>query len=249
MNILLNNYTDLGEITYSSVLIPSSAAKAPLESAPTYWVTTTTAYSKVITGTCTIGEDMDAPIDSFMIKLLNPPVGTVKLTLYGPSSILHTDTIDMADGWNIFTLPELPVVSVSWGLEFISLAGPFYIAMSRVLGGTQWRPNRGATSNMGIALLASANTERYRSGGSYKQPVKKYKELSLSYEELDHSSLFALQDLIANSGSNNTVFAYGLTGTTAEELTKVYGRIKELSKPVKGVSGNYSINVIIEECL
>lgn len=251
MKILFDIYTDRGAILSDSGHKPTMPPGNLLDQVPNHWSSTTGVGPHYVVGTATIGEGLQAPIDTFAFNVRSAQSGiTATLRLYDtidastPTST-YSILLDGTVGWKFFNITEISLVA-KWELRFSNTV-PFSVILSRVIGGLAWIPNIGASGDIGIDRTAYAKSIRKRNGGVFIPPSVNYNTQALTYKELDEQSTFSLLDALASYGSGGNVFVFGLEGTTALTITKLYGRIKEWSKPTLSISGNYSLSITIEE--
>lgn len=251
MKLLFDIYSDNGSITYDSGSLPTMLPENLLDSVPTYWGSNLSPGPHKISSSITIGDGYPAPIDTFAINIGSARAGSIaRLRLFDSLDtelVVEERTLSGLPGWLVIELAEV-IVATKWELEFTNpSATNFQVVASRVLAGLSWIPNIGITVDLSVAKQPYSKPVRFRNGGVYVPPSYEFRSITLSYEELDKVSTFALQDALGNYGSGTSILAFGLVGTTALTFTSIYGRIREWGKPKLSISGNYSIGVTIEE--
>lgn len=253
MKMLFDIYTDKGSILSDSGHETTMPPTNLLDQVPNHWASTSSVGPHYVAGTATIGDGLQAPIDTFAFNVRSAQSGIIAtLRLYdtidaSTPTRIYSKILDGTDGWKFFNITEISLVA-KWELSFSNTVfGTFRVILSRVIGGLAWIPNIGASGDIGIDRAAYAKSIRKRNGGVFIPPSVNYNTQALTYKELDEQSTFSLLDALANYGSGGNVFVFGLDGTTALTITKLYGRIKEWSKPTLSISGNYSLSITIEE--
>jgi hypothetical protein len=158
-------------------------------------------------------------------------------------SFTNTSTAEI-----FYSMGDHLTVGKYWKLKAIT---PFssIIKISRVMVGQAWLPNIGVSGDVSLNKNPYIKGERQRNGGVYIPPSINYKTNTISYRELNKDSLFTLQDALSRYGTGTTIFIEGLIGTSAFTFTSIYGRLIKWTEPEKSISGNYAINLTIEESI
>lgn len=255
MKTFLDIYSDYGSIVSKSSELSTGNmhAKNVLSQVPRVWKTTSDTVHTII-GTLAFSDSNSfiVPIDSYYIAMEYVPEGStftleILTDLFSPPTHTYTFVNDYNSG-PIFGLGGVFSVGFFWKLTIHTIV-PSYINISRIMIGQAWVPNLTVCGDITLNKQGFLKPERKRNGGVYLPPSTNYITSTLTYKELDKTSLFSLQDALCRYGTGTTVFVEGLVNTSAEKSTSMYGRLIKWTEPQKSVSGNYSISITIEESL
>lgn len=251
MKTLIDIYSDFGEILSASSDNESRGMGAAnvIDQLPTIWGTDQN-ISHSITGSLKFIDDVDdflCPIDSFIIVPYKLPVNsTITIKIYNDDGEISSNTIvTSVENENIKFLDFDVVLGRTWELT-IDLPYSTDIKILRVMVGQLWKPNREVSGDLNIELTPFVQAQRQRNGGVFTGVYTSIKTISVSYLELEPEILFQLQDMLSRYSSGASIYMDGLVNTGIYNQTSIFGRIREWGKPVKSISGNFSINLTIE---
>lgn len=251
MKTLIDIYSDFGAILSASSDNDSRGMGAAniIDQLPTIWGTNQN-LSHIITGSLKFIDDVDdflCPVDSFIIIPYKLPSGSVVTArIYNDEGQVSSNTIVTTTDNEVIKFLDFDVVlGRTWELV-ITLPYITDIKILRVMVGQLWKPNREVSGDLNIELTPFVQAQRQRNGGVFTGVYTSVKTITVSYLELEPKILFQLQDILSRYSSGASIYMDGLVNTGIYNQTSIFGRIREWSKPIKSVSGNFSINLTIE---